>query len=536
MKALQFATGISGLCLFALSAFADADHELRYKHEYVCNGERIVVDYCRRDSDSPGQAPTVDEQNFCMVYYPDRPKQGGFLVQKVELRNDLLKKLQACGAFGASSGGIDKPQGAGKPAATVAPRPAATAATAAKEHLALAVKYSDANESQKAIAEYQKVIELKPDNKTLVEAYSGMAGNYLALHQLDKVISCYQQLAALDPDNAANIWALGDAYFKALRFSEAAAAFKEAVRLDPADKLYNTELGESYLLTGRKAEAMQVYKALLKVDKDSAKYLLDEINDPGGPAIVLATEAETMLLGGRDEEPEAMGLLQAALRIKPVDPRGQLRVGEALSFWEHHDEAIAVFRSVIALKPDADVRADAFYEIGQDYNEQQQYAKAIPELKESIRLKPDYFVVENLGDSYFGMKDYPSALASYREEVRLKPDDADGYFKIGTTCAAMNQFDMAIAAYAEVARLEPEAGRGFAEIGNIQLQLKKYNDAGRAFSNALRVEPKNKAGLYGIGRAYLAVGRKPDAMRAYNDLKTLDEGMAQALLSEINKQ
>lgn len=536
MKAFRFASGFPVLYLFTMSAFSGTDQELQYNHEYACNKERVVVGHCRRDSDFPGQVPTVDAENYCLVYYPDRPKQGGFDVQISELRNDVLKKLQACGALGASNGGINKPQVAGNAAVAAAPAPAKTDAASAKEHLALAEKYSDANESEKAIAEYQKVIALKPDKKTLIETYSDMGGYYMALHQLDKAIPPYVQLAALEPGNATHFWALGDVCFKALRFAEAAAAFKEAVRLDPADTLNYTGLAHSYLLLDKKAEAMQVYDALLKVNKDYAKSLLDEINDPGGPAIVLVNETEIMLLGGDDEEePEAMGLLQAALRIKPVNPQGLLSVGNEFVFWRHYEEAIRVFRSIIALKPNADMQAAAFSDIGWAYIGQQQYAKAIPELKESLRLKPDKDTFKYLGDSYFGLKDYPSALASYREDVRLKPDDADGHYLIGKTCVAMNQFDKAIAAYAEVARLEPGAGRGFAEIGNIQLQLKKYDDAGRAFSSALRIEPKNTAALFGIGRAYLAVGRRPDAMRAYTDLKPLDEKLAQDLLNKINK-
>lgn len=76
-----------------------AQQSLRYKYEYYCNKERIVVDHCRNDPAKPGFSPVPENQNYCLVYYPDRPKQGGFIVQKTELRSDIIKTLNACGAL-----------------------------------------------------------------------------------------------------------------------------------------------------------------------------------------------------------------------------------------------------------------------------------------------------------------------------------------------------------------------------------------------------------------------------------------------------
>jgi hypothetical protein len=73
------------------------DVQLHYKQYYQCGGERIQVDHCRHDDDGPGLQPTPPEKDYCQVYYPDRPKSGGFVVQTVELRSDIVKKLQTCG-------------------------------------------------------------------------------------------------------------------------------------------------------------------------------------------------------------------------------------------------------------------------------------------------------------------------------------------------------------------------------------------------------------------------------------------------------
>jgi len=69
---------------------------LEYNVYYRCNGERVMVTRCRKDSDQPGFPPTQPNQDYCQVLYPDRPKRGGFDASGVELRGDLIKKLQEC--------------------------------------------------------------------------------------------------------------------------------------------------------------------------------------------------------------------------------------------------------------------------------------------------------------------------------------------------------------------------------------------------------------------------------------------------------
>jgi hypothetical protein len=84
------------------------EQTLRYNFDYTCNGERVVVNRCRKDSDLPGVRPTQPNDDYCLVYYPDRPKQGGFVVQTSELRSDLIKKLKACGAFNADGQKVER--------------------------------------------------------------------------------------------------------------------------------------------------------------------------------------------------------------------------------------------------------------------------------------------------------------------------------------------------------------------------------------------------------------------------------------------
>ena len=66
---------------------------LEYNHAYRCNGERIIVSRCRDNDDS----------SYCQTVYPDRPYQNGMQVAPVEMRGEVIAKLNACGQAASAS-------------------------------------------------------------------------------------------------------------------------------------------------------------------------------------------------------------------------------------------------------------------------------------------------------------------------------------------------------------------------------------------------------------------------------------------------
>ena len=112
--------------LFGFPTASQAEATLRYNYGYSCNGERIVVGHCRRDSDMPGGAPTKPDDDYCQLYYPDRPKRGGFDAMGVELRGDLIRILEACGALGSTQPAANARQNAPPTSTQRPPLPAAS--------------------------------------------------------------------------------------------------------------------------------------------------------------------------------------------------------------------------------------------------------------------------------------------------------------------------------------------------------------------------------------------------------------------------
>src|SRR6185503_6039650 len=124
--------------------------QIRYNVRYSCSGDTIIVGHCRHDDDTPDFPRTKPEDDYCSVIYPDRPKRNGFTVETVELRSDIVRKLQSCGA-------LDQPARGRQPAAAITSAPGS-----AKSYSALGDRYLQARDYAKGLEAYKKAVSLDP--------------------------------------------------------------------------------------------------------------------------------------------------------------------------------------------------------------------------------------------------------------------------------------------------------------------------------------------------------------------------------------
>src|SRR5678816_4939992 len=83
---LTIAVMISSSSPTTFTTGAKAQQQVQYRKRYTCNGDVLIVGYCRHDSDQPEFPQTTPEKDYCQVVYPDRPPQGGIPVSYTHLR------------------------------------------------------------------------------------------------------------------------------------------------------------------------------------------------------------------------------------------------------------------------------------------------------------------------------------------------------------------------------------------------------------------------------------------------------------------
>lgn len=112
------------------------------------------------------------------------------------------------------------------------------------------------------------------------------------------------------------------------------------------------------------------------------------------------------------------------------------------------------------------VLAIAFYNRGIAYQGQNQYARAIADYDQAIRLKPDYALAfDNRGIAYFLQGKYSRAIADYDQALRLDGSNADYYYDRGVAelrlgLSAKGQADIARAIKANPNVAAERAERG----------------------------------------------------------------------------
>jgi tetratricopeptide (TPR) repeat protein len=369
-------TALLGAALLAIGmlsgtvrAQSSAADQFRYRVDYKCNGERVQVAYCRRDSDMAGFPATLPEENYCLIYYPDRPKRGGFTVQTSELRSDVIKKLQACGALAEQ-----------KPMSTQPNAPS----------------------------------QQPPDGNA--EAYFAEGEKYYQAKDYAKAIPPFREVVRRNPGHA-NAWGrLGLSYFVLKQYQDALAAFQQCLRLVPNNADVEYMLGLTHFGLGQKEAALEAYRKLQPLNKEEAQRLYDVINGkqetpaPAGPAKPATTAAPP------DEAPN------------PGTPlaRQYIVLGSLQENQGKTDEAKSNYLRAIELKPDADTLAMAHLYLGTLYRDQKKYVDAVSSYKESLRIRPaDGHTSYLLGVCYVEMGKKDQAMEIYRAIQSSDKDDAD---------------------------------------------------------------------------------------------------------------
>jgi tetratricopeptide (TPR) repeat protein len=102
------------------------------------------------------------------------------------------------------------------------------------------------------------------------------AGAQPAAPQLDEAeLQKYLKLAASDPDNVTPKVTLGNLYFDAERYQDAAQWYEAALKVDPTNANVSTDLGVSYYYLNQPDRALTQFERSLKIDPKHTKTLLN---------------------------------------------------------------------------------------------------------------------------------------------------------------------------------------------------------------------------------------------------------------------
>jgi len=320
----------------------------------------------------------------------------------------------------------------------------------ARNNLAVCLKRLGKNDL--AIEELKKAAQQNPKQ---AEVHNNLALAYLATGDFDAALdSCYKALH-YKPDFAEAQFNLG--HLLAWRGDHAGAvtAYQEAIKVSPRNWQYYRDLGDSLRELGRFDEALGQYKTaqglgdasselLYRMAKceegagnlEAARKALNELVD-SSPGNTEYLNALGVVLWKSKHMPEAVFVLEKAIKTDPTYYRARNNLGIVLYELKRYEDAVGVWRQALVLKPDY---AQAHYNLGTALYQSGLYRQAAEAFRKSLTVKPsDAFVHNNLGLALLKSGDDEEAIRQWKEAIRLNPDLAQAYINIGRALQARSK-------------------------------------------------------------------------------------------------
>jgi serine/threonine-protein kinase len=263
------------------------------------------------------------------------------------------------------------------------------------------------------------------------------------LARREEAIRYYTAARAIRPEVAHE---LAHALERKGESDEAIAVFQELTRLRPGNGRHHMCLGMTLKSQGRRQDASVALDAAIAV-------LREHIREGPEDAAAHDNLATAFYRQGRFEE--SIAEYREAIRLRPESAKLHDGLGEALRRHGKQDEAMTEFREAIRLEPDyARARVGLGALLCDDKHE---YGAAAAAFREAIRLEPASADAHmDLGIALKNLGQWAEAIAEQREAVRLE-STAENHTTLGFTLRQQWRLDEAIVEYREVFRLRPDA-------------------------------------------------------------------------------
>lgn len=145
-----------------------------------------------------------------------------------------------------------------------------------------------------------------------------------------------------------------------------------------------------------------------------------------------------------DDFETCLWLIDKYIENKPKDDEGYYYRGAVLKQLGEPEEAIKMFEKAIGLKKDS---ANAHFELGRYYYDEDQYEKALFHLEEAKKvLKNEPLVYHYLGLTLCVMDKTDEAKKIFKKALKLEKDDKD-YLYFGLFCLSKREGDEENKAY-----------------------------------------------------------------------------------------
>ena len=288
--------------------------------------------------------------------------------------------------------------------------------------------------------------------------------------------------------------------------TKAIEEYRLAMEADPTSEYLSSGLAEIYARTGRIKDAVGEAQDILKRDPKNleAHRLLGHI--------YLRSLGE--IQGGSPDSDNVLKLAIAQyeeiIKLDPTSVDDHIMLGRLYHADSQLQKAEEEEKTAVKLAPDSE---EAVTALAMLYNEDGNAAKAaetlaaVPEAGRSAKL------YSALGDTYNQQKDYKKAIEAYQHAIALDRDNLDAIRGLADSLQSDGQTDRALEQYKIIADANPEDARTYIRMAEIYRKQGKLDLALQSLKKAGSMVQESDQVSYDTASIYQAQGRYDDAIQ-----------------------
>lgn len=300
------------------------------------------------------------------------------------------------------------------------------------------------------------------------------------------------------------------AYGRSDLVSKAIDEYRQAIEADPTSQYLTASLAELYARSGRIREAVNQAQDILKNDPQNleAHRLLGHIYVRSLGDMQGSSGSENVLK-------LAIQQYQEITRLDPNSADDHIMLGRLYRADNQGKKAEEEVKTAIKLAPDNE---DAITTLAMLYNEQGDAAKAAETLSsvpESARSAKLYYA---LGETYNQNKNYKKAIEAFQQAITLDRDNLEAIRGLAESLQNDGQTDKALQQYKIIADANPEDARTYIRIAEIYRRQGKLDLALQNLKKAKSMVQSSEQVSYDLASVYQAQGRYDEAIQELQDL------------------
>ncbi len=378
------------------------------------------------------------------------------------------------------------------------------------------------NQFEPALASLNKALELGHDKTEVFEPRGEV--NYFLKHYADAEKDLLEFTASPKGNGEAN-FILARTFFDQQKYREALPYFQKAVELN----YKNNDI--QYFISvcqGVMQDSAAQEKAAMQAVQSESQFKAEAYYQAGNALL------------NQKKYTEAIDHYLKAIELKPSLKDAYYDLYRIYRILNREVDAVAIMKKHVRQDP---TDHQGFLHLSWISSLSDQPKEAVEAARQATKLKPDESTgFTNMCRAYNDLKLYDSAVQACNDALRLRPGDGETFFYLGRAKEALKKpdeatlyFDKAVLGLIEYTRQNPENPDGYYLLGNAYYTTAQRNKAITAYLKALEILPRYVKARFNLGYIYAQLGDSKSAREQYEALKLLNSGLAERLLTSIDK-